>query len=80
MLGALRGFVAFWIDFIVGDDWRIAAATALALSASWGLLAAGEPAWWLLPAVVIATTAGSLRRAVRAEGRRGPSPGRGREP
>jgi uncharacterized membrane protein HdeD (DUF308 family) len=25
VIGAVRGFAAFWLDFIVGDDWRIAA-------------------------------------------------------
>ena len=32
MLRALRGFAAFWYDFIVGDDWRIAAGVALLLA------------------------------------------------
>jgi hypothetical protein len=70
MVGALRGFAAFWIDFILGDDWRVAAAVGLALVASWGLVAAGTSAWWLLPVVVVAVTVTSLRRAVRAEGAR----------
>jgi len=72
MVRALRGFAAFWIDFILGDDWRVAAAVGLALIASWGLVAAGMSAWWLLPAVVVAATVTSLRRAVRAERTRGP--------
>jgi hypothetical protein len=25
MLAAVRGFGRFWFDFVVGDDWRIAA-------------------------------------------------------
>jgi hypothetical protein len=25
VIGAVRGFAAFWFDFVVGDDWRIAA-------------------------------------------------------
>jgi hypothetical protein len=25
VIGALRGFAAFWFEFVVGDDWRIAA-------------------------------------------------------
>jgi len=25
VIGAVRGFAAFWLDFVVGDDWRIAA-------------------------------------------------------
>ena len=30
----LRSFGVFWYDFIVGDDWRGAAAVALALAAT----------------------------------------------
>jgi len=28
----LRGFVRFWVDFIVGDDWRIALGVAVVLA------------------------------------------------
>jgi hypothetical protein len=59
----IRAFVAFWVDFIVGDDWTVAAAVLAALLATWGLQRAGLPAWWLLPATVIASTTVSLRRA-----------------
>jgi hypothetical protein len=66
-----RGFVAFWIDVILGDGWRVAAVVGLALVASWGLVAAGMSAWWVLPTVVVAATVTSLRRTVRAERTRG---------
>jgi hypothetical protein len=59
----IRAFVAFWIDFIVGDDWTVAATVLVALIATWGLERAGLPAWWLLPAAVIAVTTVSVRRA-----------------
>jgi hypothetical protein len=65
---ALRGFGAFWWDFIVGDDWRIAAGVVLALAATAGLAAAGVPAWWLLPLAVAALLGASLRRATRPSG------------
>jgi hypothetical protein len=29
----VRGFLGFWYDFIVGDDWKIAAAVVVALGA-----------------------------------------------
>jgi 1,4-dihydroxy-2-naphthoate octaprenyltransferase len=63
----LRPVVRFWIDFVVGDDWLVAAVVAVALLATWGLVVVGVPAWWLLPLAVIAVTAVSLRRAVRRE-------------
>jgi hypothetical protein len=61
----VRAFVMFWVDFIVGDDWTVAAAVAVALLATWGLVRAGIPAWWLLPLAVLAATTASLRRTVR---------------
>ena len=60
----LRSFGAFWYDFVVGDDWRGAAAVALALTATALLVhLAGVNAWWLMPAAVIAALGWSLRRA-----------------
>jgi hypothetical protein len=61
----IRSFAAFWYDFIVGDDWRVALGVILALGATTGLLhGAGVNAWWLLPIVVIALLGLSLRRVV----------------
>jgi len=37
----LRGFLRFWYDFLVGDDWRIAAGVVLVLAAG-ALLVASE--------------------------------------
>ena len=61
----IRAFGAFSWDFIVGDDWRIAAGVVLALAATAGLAAAGLAAWWLLPLVVALLLVVSLRRATR---------------
>jgi len=61
----VRAFVEFWVDFIVGDDWNVAAAVAAALLVTWGLHRAGIAAWWLLPIVAVAATAVSIRRAAR---------------
>ena len=32
-MSLLRGFLRFWYDFIVGDDWRIAVGVVLVLAA-----------------------------------------------
>ena len=64
MVAALRAVGRFWIDFILGDDWTVAAAVALGLLATWGLSAADLPAWWLLPVRVVAGALVSLRRAI----------------
>lgn len=61
----LRAIAVFWADFILGDDWTVAATVALALIGTWALTRADLPAWWLLPVAVIGVTAVSLRRAAR---------------
>lgn len=65
MSGRLRALGAFWYDFIVGDDWRGAAAVAVALAVTVLLVqVAGVNAWWLMPVCVFAALAWSLRRGV----------------
>jgi uncharacterized membrane protein AbrB (regulator of aidB expression) len=59
----IRAFVDFWIDFVAGDDWTVAATVLVSLLATWGLTRAGLPAWWLLPAAAVGSTIVSLRRA-----------------
>ena len=67
--GAIRGFAAFWWDFIVGDDWRIAAGVIAALVLTTAVAHdTGVPAWWLLPAAVPVVFGYSLWRAVRLHG------------
>ena len=61
----VRAFVLFWVDFVVGDDWTVAAAVTAALLATYGLHRAGVPVWWLTPVVAVAATAISVRRASR---------------
>ncbi|HEX6509326.1 MAG TPA: hypothetical protein VF221_16990 [Chloroflexota bacterium] len=67
----IHRFLTFWYDFIVGDDWTIAASVVAALVLTDWLAHQGTQAWWLLPLVVIATTGLSLRRAVMASQQRG---------
>ena len=59
----LRSFGRFWWNFIVGDDWRVAADVAVALALTGLLTHEGVNAWWLLPAAVALLLADSLRRA-----------------
>jgi hypothetical protein len=72
----LRGFVAFWWDFIVGDDWRIAAGVVLALGATVAIARTTVPAWWLVPVAVPVMLCLSLLRAGRSarSGRQRPVP------
>jgi hypothetical protein len=65
-MSRLRAFGRFWYEFIVGDDWRIAAGVVVALGASALLVGLSVNAWWLLPPAVIVLLAASLRRAARS--------------
>jgi hypothetical protein len=60
----MKGFFAFWYDFIVGDDWRVAVGVVVALGVTAGLAHAGVPVWWLMPVAAIALLVFSLARAV----------------
>jgi hypothetical protein len=59
-------FARFWWEFIVGDDWRIAAGLAVALGLCALLVHEAVAAWWLLPLAALALLAESLRRATRS--------------
>ena len=61
---AVHGFGLFWWDFIVGDDWSIAAAVVIGLGAVAALGRGGIVAWWALPVVWAAALLASLARAV----------------
>ena len=61
----LRAFGRFWWDFVVGDDWRIAAGIVVAVGITWALSHNGVNAWWLLPLAVAVLLAASLWRATR---------------
>jgi hypothetical protein len=63
----LRSFGRFWWNFIVGDDWRVAAGIVVALGLTSWLAHAGADVWWLLPLAVAALLAASLRRETRGQ-------------
>ena len=65
-MSRLRAFGRFWWDFVVGDDWLVAATVAVGLVVTGLLTGFGVDAWWLLPVVVALALAASLRRATRA--------------
>jgi len=62
-MSRLRAIVVFVYDFVIGDDWRLALAVVLGLIIAGTLAHRGVPAWWTLPAVVMAALALSLYRA-----------------
>jgi hypothetical protein len=65
LIDGVKGFFRFWYDFIVGDDWTVAALVAAALLLTAILNRAGVIAWWILPLTVIVAVGNSLRRESR---------------
>jgi hypothetical protein len=59
----LKSFGAFWYDFIIGDDWHVAALVVAGLGLTAILTHATKAnVWWLLPIFVFAALAWSLHR------------------
>jgi hypothetical protein len=63
-MNRIKAFGAFWYDFVIGDDWHVAALVVAGLVLT-AVLAhgAGVNAWWLLPLFAFAALAWSLHRA-----------------
>ncbi len=68
MMGFVGRFFAFWYDFIVGDDWTLAAGVviALALGALLARSGVGSTAWVVMPLAIVVTLSVSLQRAIKA--------------
>jgi hypothetical protein len=64
----IKGFGLFWYDFIIGDDWHVAALVTAGLAVTAIVVhAAKVDSWWLLPVVAFAALAWSLHRATRGQ-------------
>ena len=62
----LRAFGAFWYDFVVGDDWRVALTIAVALGVTVAVSRVTDAAsWWIVVVVVLAVLPVSIYRATR---------------
>jgi hypothetical protein len=60
----LKAFGAFACDFVIGDDWHVAALVVAGLVVTELLThVAKVNAWWLLPVIAAAALAWSLHRA-----------------
>ena len=72
MMGFVKGFGRFWYDFIVGDDWKIAAAVVLVLAIGAGLVLAGLGGGAVLAPVLAVGVAAAFTAAIldRASRRR----------
>ena len=61
----LVAFARFWWDFVVGDDWLVAAGLVLALGFTALVAHDDVSAWWLMPLAVVGLLVLSIRRAAR---------------
>jgi hypothetical protein len=59
----VRAFLGFLYDFVVGDDPLIAVVIVLALGVTAVIAGSGAPAWWVMPAAVLAALTFSVLRA-----------------
>jgi hypothetical protein len=70
----VAGFARFWWDFIVGDDWRIAAGVVFVLGAGALLVADGDLSHALVAVLtgvaLMAVAMGSIVSAAHRAGRR----------
>jgi hypothetical protein len=64
----IRAFAAFWYDFVIGDDWLVAAGVVISLALTYALSQAAVPAWWLVPLFLVLLLPVSLWRATRRGG------------
>jgi hypothetical protein len=61
----VTAFGRFLWEFIVGDDWRIAAGVAISLGVTALVAGAGAIAWWIVPVAVMLLLAFSVWRVGR---------------
>jgi hypothetical protein len=62
----VKSLARFLWDFVIGDDWRIAAAVAVTLVLMLVLSNNGAAVWWLLPIVVLAMLSVSVWGVARS--------------
>jgi len=66
MIRRIRAFGAFWYDFVIGDDWRVALGVAVAFAITFVVSRATDVAvWWIIVAAVAILLPVSIRRATQ---------------
>lgn len=67
-MSRVAAFGRFWWEFVVGDDWVVAAGLVVALGLTALVAHDDVSAWWLLPVAVVGLLVLSLRRGARRAG------------
>jgi len=66
VINKVRAFGAFWYDFIIGDDWRVAVGVAFAFTLTYIASRATTAAvWWIVPLAVVVLLPLSIHRVTR---------------
>jgi hypothetical protein len=65
----VRSFARFWYDFIIGDDWRVAAGVVAALALGVGLVVSGRLSDGVITLTVLAVIVVGLLASLHAETR-----------
>ncbi len=68
-MSRVEAFGMFVWEFVVGDDWRIAAGVTVALAVTALVAGAGVAAWWILPLAAGGLLAGSVWQAAKSRQR-----------
>jgi hypothetical protein len=61
----IQAFAAFWYDFLIGDDWLVAAGVVVSLALTYWVGRTAVPAWWLMPLFLVLLLPVSLWRGAR---------------
>jgi hypothetical protein len=65
----MKRVLAFLWDFVIGDDWRVAAGVVAAIGLTAIVAGTSVSAWWILPVAVAGLLGVSVWRAAAAAGR-----------
>ncbi len=61
----VKSFGAFWYDFIIGDDWRIAAGISISFVVTYATRTSLVLGWYVIPIATVSLISYSLARVVR---------------
>ena len=62
-MNRVTSFLRFLREFVIGDDWRIAAGVVVALGVTAAVADTTIAAWWILPVAVLLLLGASVWRA-----------------
>jgi len=62
----ITAFARFLWDFVVGDDWRLAAGVVVALAITALVAGTAVAAWWIVPVSVLILLVASVWHAARS--------------